>query len=149
MDYDGNSSIWADDVVDCYVTAPSDCNGNGTEDVAEIMLDLSLDVDENYAIDCCEAGPATEPNAVGDGLLASKNASGHVLLSWSAPPTDAGHAAAASYDVFRSTGSAAGGYGLLANVATPAATDVDTQIGEAYYLVGARNACGSSGEEPF
>ncbi len=57
MDFNGNSSIYVDDLEDCFGGTPTDCNGNGTEDLVEILLDLGLDADDDGAIDCCSGGP--------------------------------------------------------------------------------------------
>ena len=35
MDFDGNSLIHVDDLDDCFVDAPADCNANGTEDLID------------------------------------------------------------------------------------------------------------------
>ncbi len=144
----GDSRIWVDDLDACFVSAPADCNGNGTEDLAEIVLDLGIDVDDDSVIDCCEGGPVTEPNAVGATLLLGKSGPGAAILTWTAPPVNAGHAAAGAYDVFRATGDVAG-FAFHARVTPTTYTDADTAPALAFYLVSARNSCGSSGEEPF
>ena len=148
MDFDGDSGIGADDLDSCYVSAASDCNANGTEDLAEIMLDLAIDGDQNSIIDCCEGGPVDDPNPVGNTLLLDRSPSDEPELLWTAPAVDGGHAAADSYDIFRATALEAG-FGILSNVATTNYTDTDTSPSIAFYLVGGRNGCGSSGEEPF
>jgi hypothetical protein len=147
MDAGGDSRIWADDLETCFVTAPADCNDNGTEDLAEIVLDLSLDTNGDGVIDCCAAGPTDEPNPVGPTLLLGKDLSVRPVLSWTAPEADGSHAAATSYDVFHSA-AAEDGFAVLANTATTSMTDTDAPAVR-HYLVGARNGCGSSGEEPF
>jgi hypothetical protein len=147
MDFDGDSNVHADDVADCFVSSPSDCNGNGTEDVAEIMLDLGLDADQNFLIDCCESGTADDPNPVGDTLLLDKDGSENPVLGWIPPVVDGTHGAAISYDVFR-TEAVLDVFGFLANVGPTTHTDTNSPD-QAFYLVGARNGCGSSGEEPF
>jgi len=149
MDHSGNSSIYTEDLDACFVDAAADCNGNGTEDLAEIMLDNSMDNDQNKIIDCCEGGPVDDPNPVGATLLVGKNGSGDALLSWSAPAVDGSHAAATGYDVFRRELSAVGPFELLDQVGGTSASDSDPITDVAYYLIGARNGCGSSGEEPF
>jgi len=152
MDHDGDCSIYTDDLGACFVTSPQDCNGNGTEDLAEIMLDLGLDADQDGVIDCCETGTAREPDVVGSTVAGFRNALGEAVLAWSAPATGSSHDPATSYDVFRSTthpDANAASYELLANVGTTTVTDADTSPDRAFYLISARNACGSSGEEPF
>ena len=60
MDFTGNSSIYVDDLEQCFVTTPVDCNGNGTMDHAEILFDPTLDQTGDGAIDCCPT--TTIPN---------------------------------------------------------------------------------------
>jgi hypothetical protein len=148
MDHDGDSGVHADDLGACFVAVPSDCNGNGTEDVGEIVLDLALDADGNLAIDCCTAGTPIDPHPVGDTLRLAKGASFQPILSWDAPPTDATHGAADAYDVFRGP-AVPGVFGVAAHVGTTSYSDAGSPPERAFYLVGARNGCGSSGEEPF
>jgi len=147
MDFDGDSSIHADDVGNCFVTSPSDCNANGTEDVAEIMLDLGLDADQNFVIDCCETATPDDPNPVGNTLLLDKDGSRNPVLGWAAPVVDGTHGAATSYDVFRAD-LVLNVFDFLTNVGATTHTDTSSPA-QAFYLVGARNGCGSSGEEPF
>jgi hypothetical protein len=149
MDEDGDSSIYVDDLSECFVTAPQDCNANGTEDLAEILLDLSLDVDQNDIIDCCENQTPRPPNPVGFTVLGTRTVGREASFDWSAPAVDGLHDAASSYDVFRSTSASSGIFHVQANVTTETHTDSDTSPSSAYYLVSARNGCGSSGEEPF
>jgi len=149
MDHNGNSEIYADDAVSCFTPAPADCNANGTADVAEIMLDPNIDLDDDYLIDCCEVGGATEPNPVGATLMLSKDGSFQPVLSWTAPPVSAGHTAATGYDVFRHLATASGTFPRLAAVSGTTHTDTTSGVQNAFYLVSARNACGTSGEEPF
>ncbi len=54
-------------------------------------------------VDCQAFTPSATrpPNPVGDTLALSKTADGHVLLTWTAPPADAGHDAASLYRVER------------------------------------------------
>jgi hypothetical protein len=145
MDFDGDSGIWTDDLDACFGGTPSDCNGNGTEDLAEIVLDLGLDADQDSAIDCCESGTPNDPHPVGSTLLMDKNGSLAPVLLWTAPPTDGTHGAATAYDVFRGAP-----FQAVASVGTTTHTDTTSPAtGLTVYLVGARNACGSSGEEPF
>ncbi len=149
MDRNGDSYVYADDLGLCVYHAPADCNGNGTEDLAEIALDLGLDANANYVIDCCQPGPAKEPGAIGNTLRLGKNGAGEVLLSWVAPAVDGAHNAATAYDVFRQTTAPNAPFNVLAQVAQTGYTDSDTSPPIAFYLVSARNSCGSSGEEPF
>jgi hypothetical protein len=129
------------------VTSTSDCNGNGTEDLQEIMLDLDLDANADGVIDCCP-GSTPFPNEVGTSLRLAKNG-GNVELIWDEPTVDSSHDPATSYDIFRATAAPAGDYIILANVSSTAHTDSASPSPRSYYVVGARNSCGSSGEEPF
>jgi hypothetical protein len=150
MDFDGDSSIYVDDLEDCFAETPSDCNGNGTEDLVEILLDLGLDGDDDGAIDCCSGGPTPFPNAVGSTLLLGKSGSSDAELGWVAPAVDTSHDAATSYDVLVSSAHPTGEFGLLANVASTSHTDPSSgNSGIFFYVVVSRNDCGSSGEEPF
>jgi hypothetical protein len=148
MDFDGDSNIHSDDVAACYVTVPNDCNANGAEDVVEIMLDLGLDADQNFLIDCCESGTADDPNPIGSTLLLDKDGSGDPVLAWVAPAIDGTHGAATAYDVYRAS-SALGVFGFLASGGATTYTDSSQTSDPAFYLVGARNDCGTSGEEPL
>jgi hypothetical protein len=47
---------------------------------------------------------AKRPNPVGDTLRVAADPAGHAVLSWSAPPADAGHDAATLYRIERSSG---------------------------------------------
>ena len=148
MDRDGDSGIGVDDLLQCFGGTPSDCNGNGSEDLVEILFDLGLDTDQDFGIDCCESGTPNDPNPVGNTLFLTKNGSGQPVLSWTAPPVDGTHGAATKYDVFRAP--ASGSFAGVAQVVTTSHTDASSPAsGLVLYLVGARNGCGSSGEEPF
>ncbi len=148
MDFNGNSSIYVDDLEECFGGTPTDCNGNGTQDLVEILLDLDLDADDDGAIDCCSGGSTPFPNTVGSTLLLDRSGSGAAELSWAAPAADVAHDAATSYDVLGSITAATGEFGLLANVGTTSHTDPGAS-NTTFYVVVSRNGCGSSGEEPF
>jgi hypothetical protein len=146
MDFDGDSSIHIDDMQSCFPQAPSDCNGNGTDDLVEILVDDSLDADQDYDIDCCDSGTPDEPNPVGETLTLNE-INGSAVLSWSSPEVNEGHGPATGYVVYYATA----GDGPFTVLASPNLTfhiDSETTT-DVYYLVGARNACGTSGEEPF
>jgi hypothetical protein len=149
MDENGDSSIWVDDLDECFIGAPADCNGNGTQDLAEIMLSLALDADDDGVLNCCESGAPKEPNPVGATLLVDRNGSNEAVLSWTAPAVDPNHDAATAYDVFRSTTSAAPPFAVIGQPAATSFTDNDETPALSVYLVSSRNACGTSGEEPF
>jgi hypothetical protein len=122
------------------ITVDEACNEIAAREVSGLVAD-------------CSASPLC-PNPVGATLRAAKSASLDVLLSWQPPPVDAGHHAADSYDVYRSTTLPGDGFGRIAE-ATPATGLADLAAaapGSAtplhFYLVVARNACGTSGDEP-
>ncbi len=88
------------------------------------------------------------PNPVGGTLRAERRA-GDVRLSWTAPPVDALHDAARTYPVYRS-GTPTGGYGAVGEPTSAAWRDTTggAASGSSFYLVAAKNAAGTSGEEP-
>ena len=63
---------------------------------------------EGVWVDCQAWTPPAlrRPNPVGDTLGASADPAGHVVLTWSPPPVDAGHDAATLYRVLRASGAA-------------------------------------------
>ena len=148
MDLDGNSSIYSEDLLGCFAGTPSDCNGNGQEDLIELLFDLDLDADSDGVIDCCSGGSTPHPNPVGSTLTLQRLSAGGLQLDWTAPPADATHDAATSYDVYASESPSAG-FGLLANVAATSHLEPVGPAGATFYLVNPRNECGTSGEEPF
>lgn len=88
------------------------------------------------------------PNPVGATLAAVRRGT-DVALSWIAPPVDGAHDAARFYPVYRSV-SPSGGF---APAGEPTATGWrDTEgaatSGSFFYVVAAKNAAGTSGEEP-
>ena len=145
MDFTGNSSIYVDDLEQCFVTTPVDCNGNGTMDHAEILFDPTLDQTGDGAIDCCPA--TTIPNPVGNTLNVDRSGT-QPVLNWAAPASDAVNHPASSYDVLCSRTTPDGDFLRLANVTGTTHTDSNS-AGVNFYLVVSRNDCGSSGEEPF
>ncbi len=146
MDFTGNSSIYVDDLAACFVNT-DDCNLNGTLDQAEILFDPSLDLTGDGAIDCCSLAEQPIPNPVGDTLLLDRAVSNPVL-SRTAPASDAANHPASSYDVLRSNTTPDGDFLRLTNVTGTTHTDTSSADVE-FYLIVARNECGSSGEEPF
>ena len=56
-------------------------------------------------VDCQAYTPpaASRPNPVGNTLRLAKDAAGHAVLTWTAPPVDAGHGAATLYRVVRAS----------------------------------------------
>ena len=149
MDSNGNSEIYVDDLLDCFAEYSADCNGNGTDDLIELLFDAGLDADGNEAIDCCSGGPTPFPNSVGSTLRLGRDPSGSIELVWDAPAADATHDAPDTYDVYASTAGPSGSFGLRANVTATSHTEPVGPDGSLFYVVGARNGCGTSGEEPF
>ena len=88
------------------------------------------------------------PNPVGGTLQAERRA-GDVLLSWTAPAVDGLHDAARTFPIYRSA-TPAGGYGAAGEPTSTAWRDTTggAASGTSFYLVAARNAAGTSGEEP-
>lgn len=76
-----------------------------------------------------------------------------VELAWEPPPSDPTHDPATSYDIYRSTTRARDGFELLANAPAPVHRDPGAGLPGAaerhFYLLVARNACGTSGDEPL
>jgi hypothetical protein len=96
--------------------------------------------------------PVLCPNPVGWTLRVGKQGD-DVLLAWQPPAIDTGHDAAESYDHYRSTVAPDGRWTLHQNQPGPSATDLGAaRVGSPtprhHHLVVARNACGTSGDEP-
>jgi len=94
------------------------------------------------------------PLPVGGTLRAARQPTrDDVGLWWAAAPVDATHDAATSYDAYRSTTLPQQGFALIGNAPTPDFLDMGAALpGSArrhFYLVIARNACGTSGDEPL
>lgn len=122
----------------------------GGEPLVELLID---DVRLFRRVESCGGFSATEtlpPDRVG-GTLTALRAGRDVELRWLPPPAGAEHGPARFYPVYRSADPRAG----FAALAEPTATlfrDVDAAgawSGTLYYLVSARNAAGSSGDEPL
>ncbi|MFN7966932.1 MAG: M14 family zinc carboxypeptidase [Acidobacteriota bacterium] len=94
-------------------------------------------------------GETKLPNQVGNSLLVSRLGT-DVALRWTAPSVDGTHDAARFYPVFISLSPSSG----FATNGEPTATqwrDADAAaaaLGNRFYLVSAKNAAGTSGEEP-
>jgi len=92
-------------------------------------------------------GETLPPNPVGNTLRAARRGN-DVELTWTAPQADASHDPARFYPVWRS----AAPQGGFAETGDPTATswrDPGAGVaasGTAFYVVGARNAAGGSGE---
>ncbi|ANM30830.1 hypothetical protein ABI59_16485 [Acidobacteria bacterium Mor1] len=87
---------------------------------------------------------AQPPNPVGATLLVDKIGSG-VQLDWTAPPVDAGHDAATLYQVYRSESSQ--GFSLEQSTTQPSFVELENGL-SGFFLVGASNGGGDSGETP-
>jgi serine protease AprX len=101
-----------------------------------------------YLCDAFTAPAASRPNPVGNTVLASRHADG-VRLDWTAPPVDAGHAAATSYRIYRSA-LPSGGFavGAQSTAAFHVATGENGNGVNRYWLVVAVNGGGDSGDVP-
>jgi subtilisin family serine protease len=87
---------------------------------------------------------AQPPNPVGNSMLLSKDAGGHVVLQWDAPPVDAGHDPATLYRVDRAP-SATDPFAEIGSATATSWFDVDG-LGTAspsYYLVRSENNGGA------
>jgi hypothetical protein len=117
------------------------------------LLELLVDDVEVYRREdvCTGFDPpdALAPNRVGNTLEVTTD-DGDVLLSWTAPPADEDHDPARSFDVHRSRRPTAG-FEPAGEPCRPRWRDMglaDPAWGSRFYLVGARNAAGDSGELP-
>jgi hypothetical protein len=89
------------------------------------------------------------PNPVGNTVLV-EHAAGDIRLAWTAPPVDPEHDAASFYPVYVSD-RPDGGFAAEGEPTAPRWYDTDgagPTAGTRFYLVAARNAAGTSGEEP-
>jgi len=97
-------------------------------------------------VDCedCTPPSALAPNPVGASLLLDRDQGGHAALSWTAPPTDAGHDAATLYRIDRDT-APDGPFPEAGSATATSWHDVDPISPGAifFYLVRAGNAGGS------
>ena len=94
------------------------------------------------------------PNPVGPSLRAARRPTpDDVDLRWDAPPSDAAHDAATSYDVFRSIARADRGFTALSTAGPQPWVDLRGAAPGTpllhFYLVVARNSAGTSGDEPL
>lgn len=155
-----NASSWVSQVFDITNTIPrtnqmrirfeaNETRRASGDPLIELLID---DVRITRRDPVCAPFSASEtkvPNKVGGSLRVTRKGL-DVALSWNAPAIDATHDAARFYPIYRSLTPTSG----FASAGEPSATafrDVDAagpSTGSRYYLVGARNAAGSSGEEP-
>ncbi|UCF68437.1 MAG: hypothetical protein JSV80_03850 [Acidobacteriota bacterium] len=102
-------------------------------------------------VDCSSFAPAdgAPPNEIGDNLTLERSGR-DLVLTWPAPPIDAEHDAARFYPVFR-TPSPQQPFEQIGEPTRTSWRDLDAadpSYGTYCYLVSAKNAAGSSGEEP-
>jgi subtilisin family serine protease len=96
---------------------------------------------------CQEYSPpfALAPNPVGDTLVVAVDPGGHTVLTWTAPPVDAGHDAATLYRIERAV-SPSGPFTEAGSATSTSWVDVDAldSTDPYYYRVRAENAGGTS-----
>jgi hypothetical protein len=101
---------------------------------------------EGVWVNCQPYDPpaALPPNPVGDTVMVVVDPGGHTVLTWDAPPVDAGHDAATLYRIERKT-SPAGSFVEVGSATVTSWVDVDamTAIESYYYRVRAENAGGA------
>lgn len=155
-----NASAWSTRDIDITSTLPRTANMRLRFEAIETLrtpgdplIELLIDdvAVRRREIVCAPFTPAETkaPNPVA-GTLAVARAGGDVVLSWSAPAVDATHDAARFYPVYRSAAPTSG-FAPSGETTAPSWHDVDgavASLGSRYYLVVARNAAGTSGEEP-
>lgn len=115
---------------------------NSPDSIVEMGIDnFKIEADRQV---CTASSVTKSPNGVGDSVRVTRP--DILLLSWSAPPVDAGHDAAAFYRVFVS-GQPQGGFAVADTTTAlynaPAATPTTE-----FYLISAVNASGPSHDEP-
>ena len=117
--------------------------------LVEVLIDDVRIYTRSETCDPFDSPDTLPPNAVGNTLFVEKR-SGDVVLSWQTPPTDAEHDPARFYPTYRS-GTPSGGFTLEGEPTTATWHDSDAggpSGGNGFYLVSAKNAAGTSGEEP-
>ncbi|HEX6853248.1 MAG TPA: S8 family serine peptidase [Candidatus Polarisedimenticolaceae bacterium] len=116
----------------------------GTDSVVEAAVD-EVHVVGTW-VDCqAYTPPATlRPNPVGNTVRVDKDAAGHVVLAWSAPPVDAGHGAATLYRITRAP-APNGPWTEVGSATSTRWVDVDALASPAsdHYRVAAENAGGT------
>ncbi len=158
-DLSSNAAAWTDVTLDLgsFVTRTASMRVRfEAEETSQISADplTELLIDDVRVVrqydGCFPFAPSETrpPNPVGATLRAERLAS-DVALAWTAPAADAQHDAARFYPVYRSA-TAVGGYGASGEPTSTAWRDTNGGAagGTAFYLVAAKNAAGTSGEEP-
>jgi hypothetical protein len=114
----------------------------GTDNVVEAAVD-EVHIHGKW-VDCQSYTPPSTlvPNAVGNSLRVARGDGGHVVLSWTAPPVDAGHGAATLYRVARAT-APQGPWTEAGSATSTSWVDVDAlRASDSYYY---RVTAGNSG----
>jgi len=131
--------------------APSDdmrlrftATDGGTDNVVESAVD-EVHVTGTW-VDCQSYTPPAElaPNPVTDSVRVARGLGGHAVLSWTAPPVDAGHGAATLYRIARSI-APQGPWSEAGSATTTSWVDVDA-LGASdsfHYRVTAENSGGT------
>jgi len=115
----------------------------GTDNVVEAAVD-EVHVSGTW-VDCEDFTPTSvlSPNPVGDTLRLAKDTSGHVVMTWNAPPLDSGHGAATLFRISRAT-AAQGPWIEIGSATSTRWVDIDalTSPDPYFYRVTAENAGG-------
>jgi hypothetical protein len=117
----------------------------GTDSAVEGAVD-EVNIDGIW-VRCQEFTPpaALAPNAVGDTLVVDVSSGGHTVLTWVAPPVDAGHDAATLYRIERAL-APADPFSEVGSATSTTWVDIDA-LGSPepyYYRVRAENSGGTS-----
>jgi hypothetical protein len=115
----------------------------GTDNVVEAAVD-EVHIGGTW-VDCQSYTPpaSLEPNAVGDTLRVARDPGAHAVLSWDAPPVDAGHGAATLYRIARAV-APQGPWTEAGSATSTQWVDVDALVAadSFYYRVTAENGGG-------
>jgi hypothetical protein len=118
----------------------------GTDNVVEAAVD-EVHVGGTW-IDCQSftSPAALAPNSVGNTVRLARGSTGHAILSWTAPPVDAGHGAATLYRIHRAI-TPQGPWTDVGSATSTQWLDVDALGAPAsyFYRVTAENSGGSGG----
>jgi hypothetical protein len=143
---------WETETFDLFVLQPPTddmrlrfvVDDNGADDPVEGAIDEV--VVTGTWIECQDYTPLTAlpPNPVADTLQVGKDAAGHAVLTWEAPPTDGSHDAATLYRIERAT-SPAGPFEEAGSATVTRWVDVDAlnSADSYYYRARAENSGGS------
>jgi hypothetical protein len=116
----------------------------GTDNVVEAAVD-EVHVTGTW-VDCQAYTPPSTlpPNPVGDSVRVGKETTGHAVITWTAPPVDAGHGPATLYRIHRAT-TAQGPWSEAGSATSTRWVDVDALLSPSPFLyrVLAENAGGT------